>query len=306
MSTPRRAALVAAILSVLPLAACADDPPPVAARDATSAATASASASASTPTPSGPTTTLRSELSPEEVANHPEARLGLARVERTADGLRVITSWSLDGAKARGAIATSEDGFATATYEEWNDRTATVAFPEVAEPRQGPPNDDFSLLQPVPSLDPGVSEGVSAYVMGGDGSTYLSFERVARSTDAGESWDLFDVPPVDDALPYIARAVALEDGRLLALVPGWSNDTRRPGPNHHGLWVSDGDDWGSYAPVEPTYSPALSPQPKGFASVESLGGSRTNAGGVVWSTTWDGKLYASTDDGATFSEVAVR
>ena len=228
-------------------------------------------------------------------------------MQRTATGFRVTTAWSLDDASARGAIATSDDGFATVVYETWTNANYDEAFAFTEDSRPGPPNDDFYMLQPVPVLDTGGAEGTSAYVMGGDGSTYLSFERVARSTDGGESWDLFDVPRVNDALPYITQAVGLSDGRLLALVPGWSNETlKRPGPNHHGLWVSNGADWASYSPHEPTYSPPLAPEPKGFAAVESLGATSGSSGGVVWSTTWDGRLYASTDDGATFTEIAAR
>jgi hypothetical protein len=235
------------------------------------------------------------------------ARLADARVERTATGFRVTTAWVVESRRNRRALATSDDGFATATYTAWTDESYAAGFPFYDDPRPGPPNDDNYLLLPVPALDTGGAEGTSAYVMGGDGSTLLSFERVARSTDGGESWDLFDVPRVDGALPYIAQAVAVPDGGLLALVPGWSNDRgRRPGPNHHGLWASQGPDWGRYTPYEPAYSPPLTPEPRGLSAIESLGASWSRAGEVIWSTTWDGRLYVSTDDGLTFSEIAPR
>jgi hypothetical protein len=229
-----------------------------------------------------------------------------ARVQPQAGGFRVVSWWRLrlDISSTRQAIATSDDGFATATYERWSQKGFYGATPAPELPE--PPAPDDLLAWPLPSLVESPSEGTMAYALGGDGATLFPFEQTARSTDGGESWTTWDVPTVAGQRGYLNGGVVLDDGRLLVLLGNWSGDRpQRPSSIHHGLWVSDGDDWGRFTPWEPTYSPPLDPTADGWhprSSLEATWWKRD----VIWSVTSFGQPYVSTDDGQTFTAIPAR
>jgi hypothetical protein len=175
-----------------------------------------------------------------------------------------------------------------------------------ARPEPVPPGLAGLLVNTVQSLD----DGLQARVGGHDGATLFPFEKVARSTDDGVTWTTYDVPKIGGERAYVSGGVVLRDGRHLALLGSWSGDRRHhPGVQHHGLWVSDGDDWSSYVPVEPVFEPALTPAPgrvlTEWSSLDSLQVSPTG-GGVIWATSWDDRLYTSVDGARTFTEIAAR
>jgi hypothetical protein len=244
---------------------------------------------------------------PERVVRDPRSVLVGARVRPTAGGLHVVAWWRLhlDSGRTRQAIATSDDGFATATYDRWTLKGFYGATP--APERPEPPAADHLLAWPLPTLVESPSEGTMAYALGGDGATLFPFERTSRSTDGGETWTTYDVARVDDELAYLNGGVVLSDGRLLVLLGSWSNDRpHRPSNIHHGLWVSEGDDWGRFTPWEPTYSPPLDPTADGWHTASSLETSAWSGQDVIWSVTSSGQLYVSTDDGGTFTAIPAR
>ena len=152
------------------------------------------------------------------------------------------------------------------------------------------------------SLDPDVV-GVAG---GGDGATLFPFARIARSTDGGSTFAAVDVPATQGARAFGSGFVVLADGRLLALLDHWSDDRDgRPSDRWHGLYASTGGDWSAYAPVRPDFTPAPSPAPRGFSPLVSLEADPAR-GGVVWTRTWEGRLYVSTDGARTFKEAATR
>ncbi len=59
---------------------------------------------------------------------------------------------------------------------------------------------------------------------------------------------------------------------------------------HHGLWVSDDDNWASYTPVEPVFSPPLTKPPSGTTSLFVLSAS-VDPDPVIWVQTWDHQVY---------------
>jgi hypothetical protein len=237
----------------------------------------------------------------------PRSVLVGARVQVTAGGdLHVVSWWRLhlDRWRTRQAIATSDDGFATAAYEGWTQKGfyGATSAPDLPEP----PAAENLLAWSLPSLVESPSEGTMAYALGGDGATLFPFEQTARSTDGGESWTTYDVERVDDEVAYLNGGVVLSDGRLLVLLGNWSNDRpHRPSSIHHGLWVSEGDDWGRYAPWEPTYSPPLEATADGWHPVTSLEATWWRRE-VIWSITSSGLLYVSTDDARTFTVIPAR
>lgn len=293
-----RAALLAGLLCVVCLNGCRDQAPGV--------------RTGASPTPAAPTSSIAAgalRLSPEDVAHHPQAILVGARVRPTADSFHVIAWWRLhlDNGRTRQTIATSDDGFVTATYERWSEEGFFEVTPDLPEP----PAAQNLLAWPLPSFVDSPSEGTMAYALGGDGATLFPFTQTARTTDGGESWTTYDVQPVDGETGRLNGGVVLNDRRLLVLIGGWSDDgPRRPGRLHHGFWVSDGDDWGSFAPWEPTYSPPLEPTADGWypvSSLEASAGSRQDViQDVMWSIAHPDLLYVSTDDGQTFTAIPAR
>ena len=208
-------------------------------------------------------------------------------MRRLGTGLEVAAWWQLnvDG-RSRGAIATSGDGFATGTYERW-----TEAWFRPPEDLPEPPRSERLLSWRLPVLDR--ASDLLVYALGGDGATLFPFQRVARSSDDGETWDDVEVDLGVEPRGHLNGGVALSDGRLLVLVGNFSDDRPgRPSSEHHGLWVSDGTDWSSYRPVEPSYDPPVDRPAGAYPTVTTL--EATSEGGpVIWSTTSGGQLYVS-------------
>lgn len=235
---------------------------------------------------------------PEGVVADDRSVLLDAVVTLGPDGPAVAAWWGCveTGCHGRRAIAASDDGFATASYEPWSRRRWQARTGATGTPPAVPALEGL-LQQPVTSMSGDQQTRVVA--AGGDGATLLPFQEVARSTDRGKAWEVYDVD-LGDPLGYQSGAVGLADGRLLVLLDHFSDETRgRPADRWHGLWASDGGDWSSYAPHRASFEPALRPAPGGWSPLVALDARP----GVLWVRTWDSRLYTSTDDATTFREV---
>jgi hypothetical protein len=203
------------------------------------------------------------------------------------------------GAPARGGCATSvgdvttcvaNDGAFTRT-DDGGRTWQAVAYPFA----------DRLMPGPLVSL----ATGVDAVVGGGDGATLMPFEQVARLS-SGDDLGVYRVEHPDGVMGYSSGSVLLSDGRILTLLADWSDDTLKSSSRrHHGLWVSDGEDWAAYGPTEPEFSPPLVAHPHGESPLTSLSAS-VDPDPVIWVQTWDLRVYVSTDDAATFSEIPIR
>lgn len=280
----KRIATLVTVSMLLPIAGCADSPPP-------SIPPQPAEASAA---PSG--------VTPEEIVLDPRSRLLDAVVRPTEAGFDVAAWWGCvdQGCQGRRAITTSADGFATAAYEKWTQRNWEKHSPVPTRPSV--PAFEGLAQDSVWSMEDG-AEGVQVVIAGGDGATLKPFQQVGRSTDHGETWDVYDVAPIDDEMAYHYGGVGLEDGRLMVLLDHFSDDGHNaPAARPHGLWISDGLDWTTYAPLAATFSPALTPSAVGWSEIVDL----DVADGTISVRTWDSKLYVSTDNAVTFLEIRGR
>jgi hypothetical protein len=240
----------------------------------------------------------------EERVADPGAILSGARVRRTKDGFVVVAAWIVQraGGRTRTVIATSDDGFRTATYERYSHDAYYELIPYDEPPGPGP-DPDGMLSQPVTSL----RAGTLGYVLGGDGATLFPFERTARSTDEGRTWTTYEVTEVHGERAYTSGEVILPNGRLLVNLTNWSGDKAgRPSKVHHGMWLSEGDDWSSFAPYEPPFSPPVDQDPLEWPAYLSLGTTTSAAGSVIWTSSPAGLLYVSTDGGVTFTQIPAR
>lgn len=233
------------------------------------------------------------------------AALQAVDVRRGPEGYAVSAWWTLNRkGHLQGAIATSDDGFASAHYEPgsragWarHNPPVTTAPPPALAAFRG------LVTSPVASLDP----RTRAFVGGGDGATLLPFDVVARSTHGGR-WRAYVVPRTHGDRAYDDGDLVLPDGRLLVLLDAWSSDRgpARPGPEHHGLWTSAGDDWASYAPYRPVFSPVLGAA-DAVAGVEGRPAAGSEApSGLVVATTRANLLYVSTDGARSFRRIRAR
>ncbi len=242
--------------------------------------------------------------SPRQVVDDPRSSLNGVWVVRGEGGFAVDTWWGRPDRPAERAVASSTDGFATAQYARLSERTGYEWFPVPTPP--GPRPDLAELEGLLQSPAHTTVDRVRAVVGGGDGATLFPFQAVARSTDRGATWRRFDVPRFDGEMAYVSGEAVLPGGRLLVLLSNFSDDRRGdPSPRHHGLWVSLGGDWSSYTELVPTFDPPLLPTEHGWPSAVGVGAS-PEGGGVVWVTTWDDRLYVSTDGAATFREIPAR
>ena len=240
-------------------------------------------------------------VTPEEIVHDPRSRLLGAEVAPTRDGFDVAAWWGCveKGCQGRRAIATSGDGFATAAYEKWSQRLWEKHSPIPTRPTVPALE---GLAQDAVSVTDG-AERAQVVIAGGDGATLKPFQKVARSGDHGETWEVYDVAPIDGEMAYHYGGVGLADGRLLVLLDHFTDDgDKTPAARPHGLWISHGTDWTTYAPHEATFSPALSPSADGWSEIVDLDA----APGVISVRTWDSRLYVSTDGAATFREIAAR
>jgi len=159
---------------------------------------------------------------------------------------------------------------------------------------------DGLLLSPLDSVAP----DVLAVMGGGDGATLFPFESFERSTDAGETWSSGSFPLFDGQRAYSSGGAVLRDGRLLTVLGHFADD--RPlerADRPRGLYVSHGADWTRMSPHPATFDPPV-PHPGGYSSIETVGAS-ASPDPVVWVETMDGTVYVSTDDGATFTGLAL-
>lgn len=284
-------ALAAALLLTTGTSGCgADDPGPGSAATSTSAS-ASSAAPAARPT-------LR------RVVRDPRATLSTVSVRPAAGGYRVRAWWVLmHRGRSLGAIVSSDDGMATAAFAR-----ATYAAWAAHEPRPTPPSPAPGLGGLLPTDVVSLRPGTRAQQGGHDGATLDPFERVVRSVDGGP-WRRYDVPRTDEQQAYTSGQVVLPDGRLLVLLDHWSGDRpRHASPVWHGLWVSDGDDWSSYAPWHPVIAPTPAAGRQPWGPLTGLGAAPApprSGRGVVWVTTVD-RLYVSTDGARTFRETPAR
>jgi hypothetical protein len=240
-----------------------------------------------------------------DVVDDPGARLTGAYVERHGPTLSVNAYWICSHIRCgnQQVIASSADGFATADYVHLTRRTYAermlpprpLRVPRLRELRH-------LITSPVTSL----RRGLLAVVAGGDGATLLPFQRVVRSTDAGATWRTFDIALTAGQRAYTSGQVVTSDGRLVALLDHWSGDRAgRPADRVHGLHASADTDWSSYHPLRARFDPPLVGAPRGFPSLVTFQASAA-PDPVIWATTWDSRLYVSTDDAASFSEVPAR
>jgi hypothetical protein len=262
--------------------------------------TASQTPRASSPKSSRPT--IRPTL--RQIVHNPTSTLYDVDLRPGPEGYTVSAWWTLSrGNKVYGAIVTSDDRFESAHYEKGNWSTWATYKP-LAKKVPGPPIDTFKglLASRVYSLDP----GTRAFVAGGDGATLTPFEAVARSTDDGP-WEGFVVPKTHGDLAYDEGDLVLPDGRFLALLDVWSSDRgRRLGPEYHGLWISNGDDWAHFTPYLPTFIPALTASDAVAGIWAQPGASRQAPWGLAVATTRENMLYVSTDGAKTFHRIKAR
>jgi len=132
------------------------------------------------------------------------------------DGFDVAAWWGCvqHGCQGRRAITTSHDGFATAAYEKWNLRLWESHSP-APSPWTVPAFADLAQ-ETVWSMEDS-AEGVQVVIAGGDGTTHRPFQKVGRSADHGETWEVYDAAPIDGEVAYHYGAVGLPDGRLNAV-----------------------------------------------------------------------------------------
>jgi hypothetical protein len=246
-------------------------------------------------------------LTPEQVVQKPGSELKLVWVERTGAELAVDAVWGPPGRRGD-AVASSHDGFATTTHARYRWSSSAKQFPQWSTPTHPALPELEGLLQDeIPSL----ARGLRAVIGGGDGATLFPFQAVARSADDGSTWRRTDVPRFDGETAYTSGAVVLPDGRLLVLLQDFSDDRlRHPAQRHHGLWVSDGDDWSSYRPWRPRFRPALTPPVadgafSGNQGIDMIGASGAR-GGVIWTVSGHDRVHVSTDGARTFVQIPAR
>ena len=256
------------------------------------------------PTPAPvPTATSTSPVGTRAaVSTDPDAAIVQAHVTREGGRLDVTALWVLAGRSAnrRELVVRTAEG--TTRVPHPGEGELRRAFPAVSPTTgQGASSVLGRLLAlPVPSLRP----GTRAVIGGGDGATQLPFEKVARSVP--DYWSVQPLPRFGGAMAYIGGGVVLSDGRLLVLLDHFSDDRGgKPAGRHHGLWVSRGDDWLAYRSLRPAFDPPVAEREDGWTEVYSLGAS-ADPDPVIWVTTWDHRLYVSTDDARSFREIPAR
>ncbi|WP_181310784.1 hypothetical protein [Nocardioides campestrisoli] len=255
---------------------------------------------------SKPTRRIRT---PEQVVQDPDSSLSAAWVVRDGKRFLVNAWWRQVSRPREESVVSSTDGFTTATYSRFRWRAFYDWFPAPTPPGSRPDLSELTGLLQSPAHT-SVAR-IRAVIGGGDGATLFPFEAVARSKDHGMTWQRFDVPRFDGEMGYVSGQAVLPDGRLLVLLQSFSGDRLdMPSSRHHGLWVSLGDDWSSYEPLRPRFTPQVATR-RGDGSFtgnylfNNLGASPGD-GGVVWAATWDDRLYVSTDGAASFREIPAR
>jgi hypothetical protein len=115
------------------------------------------------------------------------------------------------------------------------------------------------------------------------------------------------VPKTRGDQAYDEGDLVLPDGRFLVLLDAWSSDRgRHAGPEYHGLWISNGDDWAHYAPYRPTFTRVLVASDAVVGIWTQPGASRQAPLGLVVAATRRNLLYVSTDGAENFHLVRAR
>jgi hypothetical protein len=217
------------------------------------------------------------------VAHHVNAPAGVAELLNEGSGRLV----SIDAMSAVPSVVWSDDGGAT-----WREHSLSAK--------------GRFLYQLVPSAAP----GTTAVLVGSDGATIFPFEAVQRGARDGASWQGFEQgsPPA----AYVEGGVVLPDGRLLVCLEQ-VHETFRPGTGSEprmGLYVSAGDDWSSFARLDPPDgAPGLAPGDVPWlhgADLTLAGVSATPGRATAYVTEHGGNRVFSVVDGRTWTEVRAR
>ena len=227
----------------------------------------------------------------------------LARVEVTREGRRLsfaaLWTWGSGRSHRELVIGTGGD---VRRIQAPHDGDVRAAFP-VPEPSTALEASQVLprlLTWEVSSLRP----GTRAALGGGDGATLFPFERVAASEEY-DDWSVQPLPRFGGATAYVSGAVLLRNGRLLVLLDHFSDDRAgRPSDRHHGLWVSRGSGLGRFAPTPARFTPGLTEPEDGWNPLVGLGAS-LSPDPVIYVSTWDQRVYVSTDGGLRFRELDV-
>lgn len=154
------------------------------------------------------------------------------------------------------------------------------------------------LFHPIVSADP----ATMAVVEGGDGATFLPFDRIHRSLDGGATWEIIEESP--DDMAYIGTGYVRPDGSLLVNIIAWS-DQRVNVPSRHpvGLYESDGLDWADLRPVQPGFPDSAEPGELLLPAAGLVGDAGQPALYARGALTL---AYVSTDGGQSWSETPAR
>lgn len=269
------------MIVVLVAGACSTDPAPL---PSTSPATTSFVA----PSPS--------------TAAEPDRILSRVVVTRTGDQLSFAALWTWGSGRAHRELVIGTGGDVRRTAAP-HDGDIRAAFP-VPEPSDGIEASQVLGPRLLSLVVPSLRQGTRVAIGGGDGATLLPFEKVAVSEEY-DDWSVARLPRFEGERAYVSGGVLLRDGRLLVLLDHFSDDRAgRPSDRHHGLWASADSRLGRYAPYRPRFVPALVPPADGWGPLVSVSAT-TDPDPVVWATTWDQRVYVSTDGARRFRRLAV-
>lgn len=132
-----------------------------------------------------------------------------------------------------------------------------------------------------------------------EGGGFDQSQTIHVSRDGGKTWEQL----IDDERPrgYGAILAVLPDGRLLAQLPGWSDDRpTKPADRSHEFYV--GSDWSDLEPVEMGAPFTADQAPRG---PEVLAVHADSEGVTIYAESGD-DLFRTTDNGVTWDEVRAR
>ena len=194
---------------------------------------------------------------------------------------------TVDTPGAQEQVVWSDDGGAT-----WHESATLPDFPS-------------ALSMSIPSMQ----TGVMAWLVGRDGATLFPLDEVLRSTDGGATFET-TLMARTDARAYVSFGLVLPDGRLLVNLDAWSDDTSgEPGEHHRGLYLSNGDAWGSLTPVESRYPEGTDLEALQASPLQIMDWAAGPSGEVVlwgWSPEINTPMMVSSDSGETWEESAAR
>lgn len=157
------------------------------------------------------------------------------------------------------------------------------------------PKNSSALYQLVPSGQP----STMALVEGGDGATNLPFGAVHVSRDGGDTWER--ISQDEQPAAYVGTAAVLPDGRLLAHLHAWSDDTEQPADRSHGFYV--GADWRDLEPLDMGAPFTADQAPHGPDVLAVHAGAEAV---TIYAASESDDLFRTTDNGMTWEEVQTR